>query len=247
MGNVFLCNANLSGGGNQASLAKINQPGSPYVWPSYNDMNNDIVPERLEEHWTALFNKLQRPKRYRTSRTGLSKWALAISLVAQLNNCFIDAKESTMAGKEYTYYPYIVGMELPEGVFPPMQGYTHGDLIAAAQARVEALMLKKSIDPTLIRESLIALATHLNDAFEKEGVEYQISSWYQKAYLDSAARSRSIKHMGEDFGGAAVDAAGDSLRGSPLLLQGKDFFGDYIEAAGDAVHDLIVTLNADKI
>ncbi|AUA31154.1 hypothetical protein CWR53_00340 [Pseudomonas sp. SGAir0191] len=149
-----------------------------------------------------------------------------------------------MAGKEYICRPYSPGMELPEGVFPPLQGYTHGDLIAAAHGRVEALMLKKGIDPTLIRESLIALATHLTEAFEKEAVEYQIASWYQKPYIDPAARSRSVEKMGEDFGGAAVDAAGDSLKRSPLLLQGKNFYGDYIEAAGDAVHDLIVTLNA---
>ncbi|MFJ2983676.1 MULTISPECIES: hypothetical protein [unclassified Pseudomonas] len=141
------------------------------------------------------------------------------------------------------YEPYKPGMNLPDGVFPPMQGYTHGDLIAAAQVRVEAFLKAQKVDPTLIRESLIALATHLNTSLEKEGAEYQISSWYQKPYDDPAARQRSVERLGEHFGGVAVDGAADSLEGSPLLYKGREFCTDLIGAAGDGVHDLIVTLN----
>ncbi|MFJ4157223.1 hypothetical protein ACIPZF_20785 [Pseudomonas sp. NPDC089752] len=156
------------------------------------------------------------------------------------------AKEFFMHDKNGQYQPYTPGMKLPDGMFPPMEGYTHADLIAAAQVRVEAFMKAQDVDPTLMRESLIALATHLNTQFEKEGIEYQISSWYQKPYDDPAARTRSVAAMGEDFGGAAVDAAADSLSGSPLLLKGKEFYGEFIRAAGDGVHDLIVTLNQKK-
>ncbi|WEJ71955.1 hypothetical protein [Pseudomonas sp. PSE14] len=148
-----------------------------------------------------------------------------------------------MKDKQGHYQPYTPGMKLPDGVFPPMQGYTHADLISAASTRVEALMKSQDVDPTLMRESLIALASHLNSKFEEEGVEYQISSWYQKPYGDPSARARSVERMGEDFGGAAVDGAADSLSGSPLLLKGREFYKAFIGAAGDGVHDLIVTLN----
>ncbi|MGN8248644.1 hypothetical protein [Pseudomonas sp. SMV7] len=139
--------------------------------------------------------------------------------------------------------PSTPGMKLPDGMFPPMPGYTNADLVAAAQVRVEAFMKEQGVDPTLMRESLIALASHLTTQFEEERVEYEVANWYQKPYDDPSARARSVKQMGEDFGAAAVDAAADSLKGSPLLLEGKDFYKAYIGAAGDGVHDLIVTLN----
>ena len=155
----------------------------------------------------------------------------------------LQAKEISLQDNQGQYQPYTPGMKLPDGVFPPMKGYTHGDLIAAAQARVEAFMKAQKVDPTLIRESLIALATHLNTRLEKEGAEYQISSWYQKPYDDPQARNRSVERLGEHFGGVAVDGAADSLEGSPLLYKGREFCSDLIGAAGDGVHDLIVTLN----
>ncbi len=148
-----------------------------------------------------------------------------------------------MTNNQGQYQPYTPGMKLPDGVFPPMPGYTHADLIAAASVRVEAFLKANDVDPTLIRETLIALATHLNAKFEKEGAEYQISSWYQKPYDDPAARKRSVERMGEHFGGVAVDGAAYSMEGSPLLYKGREFYGEYIRAAGDGVHDLILTLN----
>lgn len=118
-----------------------------------------------------------------------------------------------MKDRQGHYQAYTLGMKLPDGVFPPMPGYTHGDLLAAAALRVDAFLKSKDIDPTLSREALISLATHLNAKFEEEGVEYQISSWYQKPYADPAARSRSVERMAEHFGGLAALGAAGSMEG----------------------------------
>lgn len=185
---------------------------------------------RTQERWTR-------------SRIGVLGLALSVSLVALLLTSPVHAKEPTVADKDYTYHPYTPGMKLPNGVFPPMEGYTHGDLIAAAQVRVETFMKAHDIDPTLMRESLIALAAHMNEKFEREGVEYQVSSWYQKPYDDPAARARSVKAMSEEYGSATVEAAAESMGSSPLLHQGRGFYKGYIGAAGEAVRDLIITLN----
>lgn len=135
------------------------------------------------------------------------------------------------------------GMKLPDGVFPPMQGYTHEDLISAAAARAEAVLIKDGMDPMLIRESLLAMAKYLKPAFEAQNVEYQISTWYQKPYADPADRGRSVADMAETFGALAVRATTESLRGSPLLDKDWDFIREYISNAGDGVHDLIAGLN----
>lgn len=44
----------------------------------------------------------------------------------------------------------------------------------------------------------------------------------------------------------AVEAAAESLAGSPLLHQGRAFYKGYIGAAGEAVRDLIVALNTPE-
>lgn len=187
-----------------------------------------------------------RPKEHRACSRPGPLGLMAAGLLVLLVNLSAHGKELPMADKGYTYHPYTPGMKLPDGVFPPMQGYTHGDLVAAAQVRVEAYMKAHAIDPALARESLVALATHLNETFEREGIEYQVSSWYQKPYDDPAARARSVKAMSEEYGSAAVEAAAESLAGSPLLHQGRAFYKGYIGAAGEAVRDRIVALNTPE-
>lgn len=173
----------------------------------------------------------------------LGSLILGACLLLPLTSSALHAKEISVQENQSKYQPYTPGMKLPEGVFPPMQGYTHADLIAAAQVRVEAYLKTHAVDPTLARESLIALATHMNEKFEREGVEYQVSSWYQKPYDDPQARARSVKAMSEEYGSAAVEAASESLAGSPLLHEGREFYKGYIGAAGEAVRDVIITLN----
>ncbi|MFJ2983678.1 MULTISPECIES: hypothetical protein [unclassified Pseudomonas] len=141
------------------------------------------------------------------------------------------------------YQPYIPGMKLPDGVFPPMPGYTHKELLAVAHARTEDFLKAKNIEPGLTRETLIALDTHLVNAFEKEGVEYQIATWYQKPYESPDLRKRSVTGMAEQFGALAVKAAADSLDDSPLLSQGEEFYRQFITTTGNAVGDLIRSLN----
>lgn len=148
-----------------------------------------------------------------------------------------------MKNNQSQYQTYTPGMKLPDGVFPPMPGYTHADLIAAACQRVEALMKASNVDSTLARESLIALADHLNQALESQNAEYQIATWYQKPYDTSVGRIESVTAMAESFGALAVHAATDSLKGSPLLHKNDEFLRSYITAAGDGIHDLIATLN----
>ncbi|RRV44643.1 hypothetical protein [Pseudomonas sp. p106] len=169
--------------------------------------------------------------------------ALGACVLLPATSSALQAKEIFMQDNQAQYQPYTPGMKLPDGVFPPMQGYTHEDLIEAAAKRAEAVMKAGGVDPTLARESLFALAKHLNQALEAQNVEYQISTWYQKPYENPADRSKSVADMGESYGAMAVHAATESLRGSPLLDRDKAFLRNYISSVGDGVHDLIVTLN----
>ena len=187
----------------------------------------------------------RRPSRFwpRLRLGALVPLVLGACMLLPATSSELQAKELSMQDNQGQYQPYNPGMKLPEGVFPPMKGYTHEDLIGAAALPAEAVLKAEGIDPTLIKESLFALAKHLNEALEAQNVEYQISTWYQKPYDNPADRTKSVAAMGESFGALAIRAAGQSLRGSPLLNLGEAFFERYTRSAGDGVHDLIVTLN----
>lgn len=179
------------------------------------------------------------------SRLRLSRLAplvLGAFVLLPATSSALQAKEISMQDNQGQYQPYTLGMKLPEGVFPPMQGYTHEDLVGAAAKRAEAVLKRGGVDPTLIRESLIALAKHFNQALEAQNVEYQISTWYQKPYANPADRDKSVADMAETFGALAVRAATESLKGSPLLDLDRELLGEYISSAGDGVHDLIAGL-----
>lgn len=151
-------------------------------------------------------------------------------------------ENGSMKDKFGAYQEYVEGMELPAGIYPPMPGYTHDDLVLAAAERVAGYLTQENIDETLARETLIALGVHLREKFEEEITEYQIATWYQKPYSDPTAQARAVNTMAEDFGAAAIEAMGYSLDGSPLLAKGKVFFRELCMRAGDGVSDLILTL-----
>lgn len=135
------------------------------------------------------------------------------------------------------------GIDLPEGIFPPMPGYTHKDLLAIAELGVQRLLEEHSVDPGLIRETLIALSDHLYVALEKEGVEYLISTCHQQPSDDPLLHASNIKNVAEKVGVITLNAAADSLGGSPLLELGKAFYKDFMYQAGEAVRNHILTLN----
>ena len=80
-------------------------------------------------------------------------------------------------------------------------------------------------------------------AFERNDIQYQIATWYQKPYDHPEMRTRSIEIIAEQFGVIALDAAADSLDGSPLLHLGEAFYGDFMERAGNAIKAHILKLN----
>ncbi|MBC3497295.1 MULTISPECIES: hypothetical protein [Pseudomonas] len=150
-----------------------------------------------------------------------------------------------MQDDENTCHDLGAEMELPDGVFPPMSGYTHEDLSAVAQIATQAFLETQGVDPGLIHETMISLVSHLYAKFEEQGVEFQIATWYQKPYDNLDRRKRSVTSMAEEFGVLALHASADALRGSPLMTRGREFWEPLIDQAGFAIRDHILKLNAD--
>lgn len=138
-------------------------------------------------------------------------------------------------------------IKLPSGVFPPMPGYTHEDLLAVVNEPVEAFLESLKIDPGFIRETSIALVSHLWADLQRMGIEYQISTWYQTPYEHAGTRARNISNMALDVGGFAKQSAFKSLEGSPLMNAGDDIVQAFTDKAAWGMHDHIVKLNDERL
>ncbi|MBK4995423.1 hypothetical protein IAE39_003597 [Pseudomonas sp. S37] len=138
-------------------------------------------------------------------------------------------------------------IELPDGVFPPMPGYTHEDLLEVVNTPVEAFLEALHADPGFIRETSIALVTHLWADLQRMGVEYQISTWYQTPYEHPDTRARNISSMALQLGGFAAQSAFESLQGSPLMNEGEDLVNAFTDKAAWGIHDHIVKLNDETL
>jgi len=155
-----------------------------------------------------------------------------------------QSREVSVTDGKGRYLPYTTGMTLPKGVAAPLPGYTHGDLLLAAAEPIEAQMKARDIDPTLIRESIFAMAGVLNNALEAKSAEYQIATDLQQAGDAPKARHDAVAALAKRFGLLTVDATYESLKGSPLLALDKQFLNDYINNAGEGVASHIMKLDS---
>jgi hypothetical protein len=133
------------------------------------------------------------------------------------------------------YHQYSPGDVLPEGLYPPLEGYTHQALIDEAAAAASAYLRAKNIDPQLVRETAVAMAAAINAVFEEEYAEYQIAKVAQDLHDQPEQRQAAIEKAAEHFGATAYEAAAQSLRGSPLLHRDNHFLKELVAAAGRTI------------
>ncbi|MFJ4157217.1 hypothetical protein ACIPZF_20750 [Pseudomonas sp. NPDC089752] len=158
----------------------------------------------------------------------------------------LQAKEISMQDNQGQYQPYKPGMKLPDGVYPPVQGYTHADLLEAAAKPVEAILKADGVDPTLTKETLFALAAKFNEQLEEKLVEYRLAKLDQETKDDATERTKLFDQVAESLGAMAMQATTQSFRGSPLLNKSNDYLARLSRSAGDGVYELVVTLGKAK-
>jgi hypothetical protein len=65
-------------------------------------------------------------------------------------------------------YPhYIDGAVLPKGVFPPLKGYSHKDLIRIPSANLYKLLIDENIKQTLVKEIVFNIVSKITLKYEE--------------------------------------------------------------------------------
>ena len=148
-----------------------------------------------------------------------------------------------MSQDQGEYPHYVEGMVLPEGMFPPMKGYTHEDLIDSACNKAFDFLLEKKIEPNLARETIFSLATFLKSAFENEGVENKLATYFKKPYGSNQQKKNNVVAMAQDFCELSKRAAIDSLEGSPVLILNENDLIEFVLLISNDIRDHILKLN----
>ena len=140
-------------------------------------------------------------------------------------------------------YPYYeTGMILPDGVFPPLEGYTHEALIEEACSLAYEYLIAKNVNTTLAKETVFSIGALINGAFEKEYVEYELATYSQKPYENSEPRIRSIEGMAADFSIYASRAVIDAINDSPIRVIGEEARVGLVRCIRHGIRDRILTL-----
>lgn len=147
-------------------------------------------------------------------------------------------------GSDYPYYQE--GMELPKGVFPPLEGYTHEALIGEACSLAYEYLIAKGVNMTLAQETVFSIGALINDSFEKKLVEYKLSTYAQKPYENAEFRASSIDAMAADFSAGATRAVMDAIADSPIRAIGKEACFGLAYCVRNAISDRILTLKKDS-
>ncbi len=142
--------------------------------------------------------------------------------------------------EDYPYYEK--GMELPNGVYPPLENYTHEALIEEACAIAYEYLIGMKVNTTLAKETVFSMGALINAEFEQQLVEYKIATFYQKPYKNTESRARSIEAMAREFSTLAGRALMDAISGSPILVIGKEACRGLVECVRQNIRDRILDL-----
>ena len=140
-------------------------------------------------------------------------------------------------------YPhYEPGMNLPDGIVPPLSGYTNEELMAQAGSAALDYLLAQNVSPVLAKETAFSVSAFINQAFQENLVEYKIA-WYCKLCDDNLEYWQSgIDEIADEFSLMAGKAAIAAIEDSPVLDEGEDLIRKFLDIVYFSIHENILAL-----
>ena len=144
-------------------------------------------------------------------------------------------------------YPhYVDGMELPAGVYAPMPGFFHADLLATVGDACSNVILRHGMDRQQVQEPLDKLQDQLRSTLESHGAEYQLGTFFQRRYKYRISRTNNLYVLAEEYRAIVHEMtflffSTDNPNTSSLEISGRD---KLCVSAGNAMRDHILQLIA---
>ena len=144
-------------------------------------------------------------------------------------------------------YPhYVDGMELPAGVYAPMPGFFHADLLATVGDACGNVMLRRGMDKQQVQEALNKLQDQLRSTLESHGAEYQLGTFFLRRYKYRISKANNLYVLAEEYRAIVHQTtflffSTDNPNMSSLEIAGRD---KLCVSAGNAMRDHILQLMA---
>lgn len=162
--------------------------------------------------------------------------------IIDLSHTPSNSKGKNMNKNNNKYPHYIPGMELPPGLFPPIIGYFHSDLINEICYNIHVFLLENDINNTKAQEYSIYLVSYLNFQFEKEFLEYKISAYSNKTYDLESFKVISIQRLA-DLAAEITNFAVSKFLNEIADEQIKNLSSEILEVAFHTIRERILLLN----
>lgn len=146
-----------------------------------------------------------------------------------------------------TYPNYEVGMNLPDGIMPPLSGYTNEELMAEASMAALDYLLAQDVSTVLANETEFSVSAFINQAFQENLVEYKIASYCKLCDDNREAWESGIDEIADEFSLMAGKAAIAAIEDSPILDEGEDLIRKFLDIVYFTIHENILALKNRQI
>ncbi len=141
-----------------------------------------------------------------------------------------------------SYPHYKKNLELPKGLYPPIDGYTHQELISEICYNICVFLVENKINHIIAKKQSLYFVQSLTDFFEKEYLEYKISTYANKNYDDKEFKSINLKRLAENCGTITTQAIQSKLNDEAFAANKNLHFG-ILNVAYKTIKERILTLS----
>ena len=146
-----------------------------------------------------------------------------------------------------TYPHYEAGMNLPDGVAPPLSGYTNEELVAQAGSAALDYLLAQNVSSVLAKETAFSVSAFINQVFQENMVEYKIASYCKLCDDNQEAWQSGIDEIADEFSLMAGKAAIAAIEDSPVLDEGEDSIRKFLDTVYFSIRENILALKNRQI
>lgn len=141
-----------------------------------------------------------------------------------------------------TYPHYKKNLELPKGLYPPILGYTHQELILEICYNICVLLVENKTPHIIAKEQSLYFVEPLTYFFEKEYLEYKISTYANKNYDDNEFKYINLKRLAENCGTITTQAIQLKLN-EEAFAENKNLHFEMLNVAYKTIKERILTLS----
>lgn len=128
-------------------------------------------------------------------------------------------------------------------IYPPIEGFTHQDIIDEVGNRVYQDFLQCGVEAVLAKETVFSFSALFLEELRKRTAEHIIAKFVSQPDLDIKVKVDSIQGLANDYSILLIDTAVLGIAQSPVAkILSQDTLTKIINSAADYLYNKIIQL-----